>query len=50
MRIFVQDQDMRKKITAGICIIFRGLIFEHNAEIGQKDYLGMDAGYFPVTI
>jgi len=40
-----------KKITAGICLIFRGLFFEHNprgigsafhgasAEIGQKDHL-----------
>jgi hypothetical protein len=31
-----------KKITAGICVIFRGLFFEHNAEIGQKDHLWMD--------
>jgi len=23
-------------------LIFRGLFFEHNAEIGQKDYLWMD--------
>jgi hypothetical protein len=28
-----------KKITAGICLIFRGLFFEHNAEIVQKDHL-----------
>jgi hypothetical protein len=28
---------------AGICLIFRGLFFEHNAEIGQKDHLWMDA-------
>ena len=34
MRIFVQDQ--------GMCLIFRGLFFEHNAEIGQKDHLWMD--------
>jgi len=27
---------------AGICIIFRGLFFEHNTEIGQKEYLWMD--------
>jgi hypothetical protein len=27
-----------KKITEGICIIFRGLFFEHNAEIEQKDH------------
>ncbi|MCJ7538613.1 MAG: hypothetical protein MUO88_03010, partial [Desulfobacterales bacterium] len=28
-----------KKITTGICIIFRGLFFEHNEEIRQKDRL-----------
>jgi hypothetical protein len=27
-----------KKITAGICVIFLGLFFEHNAEAGQKDH------------
>jgi len=27
---------------AGICIIFRGLFFEHNTAIGQKEYLWMD--------
>jgi hypothetical protein len=32
-----------KKITTGICEIFRGLFFEHNAEIGQKDHIGMDS-------
>ena len=26
---------------AGIYLIFRGLIFKHNAEIGQKDHLWM---------
>jgi hypothetical protein len=31
-----------KKITTGICLIFRGLFFEHNAEIGQKDHLWID--------
>jgi len=31
-----------KKITAGICLIFRGLFFEHNSEIGQKDHFWMD--------
>jgi len=41
MRIFVQDQAYApeghvKKITAGICSIFRGLFFEHNAEIGPR--------------
>jgi len=25
-----------KKITTGICLIFRGLFFEHNAEIGPR--------------
>ena len=30
-----------KKITTGICLIFQGLFFEHNAEIGQKDHLWM---------
>ena len=40
MRIFVQTQGMRKNNRpvelpgqAGICVIFRGLFFEHNAEI-----------------
>jgi len=51
MKIFVQYQGMRKKITtpkenlpgqAGICLIFRGLFFEHNAKIGLKDHLWMD--------
>jgi len=27
-----------KKITTGIWLIFRGLFFEHNAEIGRKDH------------
>jgi hypothetical protein len=27
-----------KKITTGIYLIFRGLFFEHNAEIGRKDH------------
>jgi len=31
-----------KKITTGIYLIFRGLFFEHNAEIEQKDHLWMD--------
>jgi hypothetical protein len=31
-----------KKITAGICVIFRGLFFEYNADIGQKDLIWMD--------
>jgi hypothetical protein len=26
------------KITAGIYLIFRGLFFEYNAEIGRKDH------------
>ncbi|MBW1735941.1 MAG: flagellar hook-length control protein FliK [Deltaproteobacteria bacterium] len=31
-----------KKITAGIWLIFRGLFFEQNAEIGQKGHLWTD--------
>jgi len=34
-----------RKITTGIYIIFRGLFFEHNADIGQKDHLWMDTNY-----
>jgi hypothetical protein len=46
-----------KKITKGICLIFRGLFFQHNpreigsafhragAEIGQKDHLWIDTNY-----
>jgi hypothetical protein len=44
MWIFVQDQGMRKKITTEIYMVFRGLFFEHNADIGQKDRLWMDTG------
>jgi len=40
--IFVQDQGAPKKITGGICLIFRGLLFECNIDIGQKDHLWMD--------
>ena len=32
-----------KKINAGICVISRGLFFEHNAEIGQKGHFWTDA-------
>jgi len=35
MRIFVQDQGMKKK--------FRGLFFLNNAEVGQKVHLWTDA-------
>ena len=31
-----------KKITTGIYVIFRGLFFEHNADIMQKDHLWID--------
>ena len=31
-----------KKVTAGICLIFRGLFFEYNADIEQKDHLRID--------
>jgi hypothetical protein len=30
-----------KKITAGIYLIFRGLFFEHNADIGKKITAGI---------
>jgi len=42
---------------AGIFVIFRGLFFEYNAEIGQKDHLWMetklikkDQEYIPVLL
>ena len=43
MRIFVQNQAYApeghaKKIITGIYLIFRGLFFEHNAEIVRKDH------------
>ena len=41
MTIFVQDKGLRKKINAGIYLIFRGLYFERNADIGQKVHLWM---------
>jgi hypothetical protein len=31
-----------KQITAGIYLIFRGLFFEHNAEIAEKGHLCME--------
>jgi len=37
---------MQKKITVGIWLIFRGLFFEHIADIGQKDHLWMDNSTF----
>jgi hypothetical protein len=57
MKIFVQDPPLKERDKkaceknnhpvevpgqAGICVIFRELFFEHNAEIGQKDQLWMD--------
>jgi hypothetical protein len=33
-----KTEGTRIKITAGINLIFRGLFFEHNAEIGRKDH------------
>jgi hypothetical protein len=30
---------------ASICLIFRGLFFEHNTNIGQKDHLWIDTNY-----
>ena len=48
MRIFVRDQGMRKKITAGICLIFRGLIFKHNPrEIGSAFHRASAETYPP---
>jgi hypothetical protein len=38
--IFVLDQGARKNIT-GMCLIFRALFFECNADIGQKDHFWM---------
>jgi hypothetical protein len=40
MRIFVQDQGLCKKYPQAYGLLFRGLFFEHNADIGQKDHLG----------
>jgi len=33
-----------EKITGGIWVIFRGLFFPHNAEIGRKDHNSMTSG------
>ena len=34
------DDRIRYRIySSGMCLIFRGLFFEHNADIGQKDHL-----------
>ena len=59
MRFFVQDQASglrayapkghAKKITTGIYLIFRGLFFEHNAEIGQKGHLWMGTNFCHIT-
>jgi hypothetical protein len=60
MRFFVQDPPMKERDKkaceknnhsvevpgqAGIYLIFRGLFFEHNAEIGQKGHLWMGTNY-----
>jgi hypothetical protein len=57
MRIFYLRSRLAKNITTGICLIFRGLFFEHNpggigftfhragTDIGQKDHLWMDSSY-----
>ena len=50
-RDFCSRSKHAKKITTGICLIFRGLFFSRNAEIGQvreparlrKDHLWMDS-------
>lgn len=36
-----------EKISAGICLIFRALFFEHNAEGGRKDHLWTNTSSFP---
>jgi hypothetical protein len=41
-RIVKKKQETIFEISIGICLIFRGLFFEHNTEIGQKDHLWMD--------
>ena len=41
-RDFCSRSRHAKKITTGICLIFQGLFFSRNAEIGQKDHLWMD--------
>jgi len=47
MKMFVQGQGLRKKITAGIWLIFRGLFFEQNAGIGQKGHFWRDTRQGP---
>ena len=37
------------KITAGICLIFRGLFIEHNADIGEKAISGWTLIAFAVA-
>ena len=41
MRYFVQDQGMRKFYPQEYILIFRGLKFEHKADIGQNSHLWM---------
>ncbi len=36
-----------KNLTAGICLIFRGLNFEHNADIGRKGLFSRCPNGFP---
>ena len=36
MIIFGQSPGMRKNFAAGIWVLFRGLNFEHNAEVERK--------------
>jgi len=38
-KVFCSRSRHARKLTTGIWLIFRGLIFEHNEEIGQNDYL-----------
>ena len=37
-------------LTAGICVIFRGLNFESNEESGQKSRFRMDTSYRPANM
>ena len=39
-----------EKITTGICLTFRGLFFEHNADIGQKEHFWMDTNWKLISL
>jgi hypothetical protein len=44
---FGRDQGARKNLTAGIWLIFRGLNFSRNADIGQIGHFWMGTSYGP---